>query len=78
MVRVSALKAVSAFVGGVDDSSIAAGFAPVLSLLLNVVVEALQEDEDQGRQALESLCELTSAHPECWKTDTPKLLNVTA
>ena len=27
---------------------------------------------------MESLCELTSAHPECWKTETPKLLNVTS
>ena len=46
--------------------------------MLDVVVEALQADEDQGRQALESLCELTSAHPECWKGDVAKLLNVTA
>ena len=77
-VRVAALKAVSAFISGIDDSTIALQFTPVLALLLNVIVEALQQDEDQGRAALESLCELTSAHPECWKTETPKLLNVTA
>lgn len=77
-VRVAALKAISAFISGIDDSSVALEFAPVLSLLLNVIVESLQQDEDQGRQALESLCELTSAHPECWKTETSKLLNVTS
>lgn len=77
-VRVAALKAISAFVSGIDDSSVAIEFAPVLALLLNVIVEALHQDEDQGRQALESLCELTSAHPECWKTETSKLLNVTS
>ena len=77
-VRVAALKAISSFISGIDDSSVALEFAPVLALLLNVIVEALHQDEDQGRSALESLCELTSAHPECWKTETPKLLNVTA
>jgi len=47
-------------------------------MLLDVIVEALQADEDQGRNALESLCEMTSAHPECWKNATSKLLNVSA
>ena len=77
-VKVAALKAISAFVSGIDDSTVALEFAPVLPMLLNVIVEALHQDEDQGRQALESLCELTSAHPECWKSETSKLLNVTA
>lgn len=70
VVRVAAFKAVSAFVSGIDDSSVALEFAPILQLLLNVIVEALHVDEDQGRQALESLGELTSAHPECWKSGT--------
>lgn len=74
----AALKAIAAFVSGIDDSTIALEFSPVLSLLLDVVVEALHQHEDQGRQALESLCELTSAHPECWKAETAKLLNVTS
>ena len=76
LVRVAALKAVSAFIGGIDDSAIALTFSPVLPHLLNVIVEALNEDEDQGRQALESLDELTRAHPECWKTETSKLITV--
>ena len=78
VVRVAALKAIASFVSGIDDSSVALEFTPVLSMLLDVVVEALHQDEEQGRQALESLGELTSAHPECWKTGTAKLLNVTA
>ena len=77
-VRVAAFKAISAFISGIDDSQVALGFAPVLSHLLNVIVEALQTDEDQGREALQSMAELTSAHPECWKTETSKLLNVTS
>jgi hypothetical protein len=78
IVRVAALKAISAFVSGIDDSSVALEFSPVLPMLLDVIVEALHQDEDQGRQALESLGELTSAHPECWKAETVKLLNVTS
>jgi len=77
-VRVAALKAVAAFVSGIDDSEVALEFAPVLALLLNVIVEALHVDEEQGRQALDSLGELTSVHPECWKTETSKLLNISA
>jgi len=63
---------------GLDDSSVALEFSTVLPMLLDVIVEALHKDEDQGRQALESLGELTSAHPECWKTSTTKLLSVTS
>jgi len=77
-VRVAALKAISAFMSGLDDSSVALEFATVLPMLLDVIVEALHKDEDQGRQALESLGELTSAHPECWKASTTKLLSVTS
>lgn len=78
VVKVAALKAISAFVSGIDDSTVALEFSPILTMLLNVIVEALKADEDQGREALGSLCELTSAHPECWKDFASHLLNVTA
>jgi len=45
-VRVAALKAISAFISGINDSTIAIEFAPVLPMLLNVIVEALHSDED--------------------------------
>lgn len=45
-VKVAALKAISAFVSGIDDSTVALEFAPVLPMLLNVIVEALHQDED--------------------------------
>ena len=77
-VRVAALQAVSAFLSGIDDTAIALSFAQILPTLVDVIVDALRNDEDQGRKALESLCELTSAHPEVWKTESylSKLLNV--
>ena len=76
--RVAALKAISAFVSSINDSKVALEFSKVLPLLLNVIVEALHQDEDQGRQALESLAELTTAHPQCWKDLTSSLINVSA
>ena len=50
-------------------------FEPILALLIQTVQLALVDDEDNGRQALDSLCELTGAHPEVWKNNTDKLLD---
>ena len=66
-VRVAALKAVTSFVSGLDDFDTVQAFVPVIPTLLNLVEEALKADEDKGRQAIDSMCELTSAHPEVWK-----------
>lgn len=77
-VRVAALKAITSFVSWIEDQDTVMSFAPVLPTLLNTVVEALQNDEEQGRQALDSLQELTSAHPEVWKAHISQLLNVTS
>jgi Importin repeat len=44
--------------------------------MLGTVVEALKEDEDQGRLALESMIELTNNCPEIWKKTTNQLVNV--
>jgi hypothetical protein len=76
-VRVASLKAVTAFLSGIEDQEVVLGFSPILDVVLTTVVEALQKDEDQGRVALESLEQLTSAHPEVWKNPT-QLLNVTS
>ena len=43
--RVAALKAISAFVSSINDSKVALEFSKVLPLLLNVIVEALHQDE---------------------------------
>ena len=44
--------------------------------LLDVVVEVLKTDEEQGTAALESLIELTQAFGEIWKDSSEKLLYV--
>jgi len=47
-----------------------------MSELLDIVVEVLQTDEEQGTSALESLIELTSSFGEIWKDSSEKLLYV--
>ena len=54
-VRIAALKAVSAFVSGLEDFETVQTFIPVLPTLLNLVEEALKSDEEKGRQALQSM-----------------------
>ncbi len=69
-VRVSSLRAISAFLSTIEDQQVVLLFADVLSPILGTVITALNADEDQGRVALESLGELTNAHPEVWKDPT--------
>ena len=75
-VRVAALKATTAFLTSIDDSDHVMNYQGVIPQMLNTVVEALKEDETEGRQALDSMNELTSVHPEIWKNSTALLVNV--
>jgi hypothetical protein len=75
-VRVAALKATISFLTSIEDTDIVMGFQVIIPQILNTVVESLKENEDQGRQALESMQDLTSACPEIWKQATPQLVNV--
>ena len=73
-VQTAALKAITAFLSGIDDQDVVMEFEPILPLLIQTVQRALEDDEDNGRQALDSLSELTGAHPEVWKNRTDTLL----
>ena len=75
-VRVAALKATTSFLTSLDDSDMVLSYMGIVPQLLNTVVEALKENEEQGRQALESMNELTNVHPEIWKNSTNQLINV--
>ena len=69
-VRVAALKATTSFLTSIDDSDIVMSYVAVIPAMLNTVVEALKENESQGRAALESMIELTNIYPEIWKSNT--------
>ena len=74
-VRVASLKAVTAFLAVIEEQEVVLKFISVLDIILMIVIEALKNDEDQGRVALESLGELTNAHAEVWKSPS-KLIQV--
>ena len=76
-VKVASLKAVTAFLSSIEEQEVVLGFASILDIVLVTVVSALQKDEEQGRIALESLAELTQAHPEVWKNPAA-LIDVTS
>ena len=73
----ASLKATTAFLSSIEDQTVVFKFVDILDLILRIVIEALKTDEDQGRVALESISELTNAHPEVWKNPS-NLLTVTA
>jgi importin-5 len=75
-VRVAALKATISFLTSIDDTDIVMQYAGVVPQILSTVVEALKENEEQGRLALESMVELTNTCPEIWKKTTNQLVNV--
>jgi hypothetical protein len=75
-VRVAALKATISFLTSIDDSDVVVQYSGIVPQLLSTVVEALKENEEQGRLALESMIELTNNCPEIWKRDTNQLVNV--
>jgi hypothetical protein len=75
-VRVAALKATTSFLTSLDDSDMVMAYQGIIPQILNTVVDALKEDEDQGRLALESMNDLTNIHPEIWRNATNQLVNV--
>ncbi len=72
------MKATTAFLTSIDDSDIVLQYTEVIPHLLNTVVEALKTNEESGKQAIESMIELTNAHPEIWKQSVQLLVNVIA
>lgn len=51
-------------------------YAPNMTNLLDIVVEVLQADEEQGKESLEALIELTNLFGEIWNSCGEKLIFV--
>ena len=75
-VRVATFKALTSFLTSIEDEEQVMQYSPMMSGLLDIVVEVLQTDEEQGTTALESLIELTQSFGEIWKDSSEKLLYV--
>lgn len=77
-VKVAAFKATTAFLTSLDDSDQVLQFKPVVPVLLATIVEALKQDEEQGKQALSSMVDLTAAHSELWKEHVGEVVTIGA
>lgn len=76
VVKVASLKAITSFLGSIDDETAVLKYQSLMDWLLDVVIDVLREDEIRGQASLESLIELTQAHGDIWSTSTPKLIFV--
>jgi hypothetical protein len=75
-VQVATLKALTTFLGCLDEESDIMNYKSIMGKLIDIVIKVLQEDEAEGRASLESLIELTSSYAEIWSNDIKKLLFV--
>jgi hypothetical protein len=75
-VQVAALKAITSFLGSIDDESAVLKYEGMMDWILDVVIQVLRSDEDKGKASLESLIELTQSHGEIWAQVLPKLIFV--
>mgnify|MGYP006095179923 CR=1 FL=1 len=75
-VKVAGLKATVTFLSSIEDEAVVNSFRPLMAPILNIMVEALKSDETQGKLALESMVELTKAHPQAWKDTAGQLVEI--
>ena len=75
-VRASTLKAMTKFLSMFEDEDQVLQYAPMMAGLLDTVIEVLQQDEEQGKESLEALIELTNLFGEIWRDCGQKLIFV--
>ncbi len=75
-VKVAALKAITSFLGSIDDETTVLKYQGMMDWILDVVIEVLRSDEDKGKSSLESMIELSQTHGEIWSQVMPKLIFV--
>jgi hypothetical protein len=76
-VKVAGLKATSKFLSSIEDQDLVVENSGIIEPILETVVLALKTDEEQGKQSLQSLVDLTVYHSEVWNKFIPSLLSVT-
>ena len=75
-VRAATLKAMTKFLSMFEDEDQVLQYAPNMANLLDIVVEVIQTDEEQGKESLEALIELTNLFGEIWTACGEKLIFV--
>ena len=75
-VKTATLKALTTFLTSIGDEDTALKYQGMMSQLLDVVIEVLKTDEEQGQESLQSLTELTESYGDMWATSLEKLIYV--
>jgi len=73
---VAGLKALTSFLGCLDDETNVMGYKQMMGKLIDIVIQVLQSNEDEGRASLQSLIDLTGAYVEVWSGEIKKLIFV--
>jgi len=75
-VKVASLKAITSFLGSIDDESTVLKYQDLMDNILDVIIDVLRTDETKGQASLESMIELSQTHGEIWTKVFSKLLYV--
>ena len=75
-VKVRALQATTAFLTSIDETDLVMKYSGLAGDLIDLLIVALQTDEDQGKQALSSLNDMANAHSEFLLPVRAKIIDV--
>lgn len=75
-IKVASLKAITSFLSSIEDTENVLTYKSLATKLLQVVIEVLNRDEEQGRASLEHMIELTHTHGDIWGGAQAMLLTV--
>lgn len=64
--KVASLKAFTSFLESIEEEETVLRYQDIMIGILDIVIEVLRTDEENGKQSLESLIELTEMHGEIW------------
>ena len=66
-VQVATLKSLANFLTMFEDEDDVMKYKSMMGPLIDVVIQVLHHSEDEGKQAIQSLIELTQSYPEIWE-----------
>jgi hypothetical protein len=75
-VKIAALKATWNFISFLNNKEIVWKFMNLIDIIIETVLEALENDEKEGRLSLESLIDIAEYHPELFKNVCSRLVTL--
>lgn len=76
IIKVCAIKAVTAFLANIEDKVFLKNFAPILPILVKTLIQAVKTEEESGRATIESIIDLMEFHPKFVKPIAEDLISI--